>query len=57
MNILIKPVRYDGSTASNVRVMRTGYDTACDYQYCPHCGAKMDGKDGEKDGYICCDRR
>ena len=23
------------------------YDTDCDYQYCPYCGAKMDGKDGK----------
>lgn len=33
MNILIKPVRYDGSTASNVRVMRTGKYRRCWARY------------------------
>lgn len=27
------------------RVYLAFYDTECDYEYCPHCGAKMDEED------------
>lgn len=33
MNMLIKPVRYDGSTMTNVRVVRTGKYNRCWRKY------------------------